>query len=103
MNRTEAIRAVGIRNVEAVEALNCEPTGECGENGLMHGDSFIGYSASAKIDLDSLTQNQLKRLDGCDTLTVHYSESNEMEQAAIDADCNVWDLFDIELDSYELV
>lgn len=46
MDRNEAIKMVGVEAVEAVEAINCEPTNTVGYNGNCQGDATIEWSAT---------------------------------------------------------
>jgi len=103
LTREQAIAMVGLANVAAAEADNCEPTNRVGGNGLMHNDPYIEWAGSAEVDYDGLTADQVYNLPvtGC-AIHAIYHESNEAEQAAIDADSSVWDIMDIGIDHYEI-
>jgi len=103
LTREQAIAMVGLANVEAAEADNCEPTGRVGGNGIMHNDPYIEWAGSAEVDYAGLTADQVYNLPigGC-TIRAIYHESNEAEQAAIDAASSVWDIMDIEIDHYAI-
>ena len=103
LTRDEAFKMVGIANVAAVEALNCEPTCRVGGNGLMHDDPYLEYAASANVSYDGLSPEQVAALPigGCRIVAI-YRASNEIEQTAIDADCDIWDFADVPIDHYRI-
>ena len=103
MTREQAIAKIGLSNVEAVESDNCEPTNRVGGNGIVHNDPFIEWVGYANVNYNGLTAEQLDNLPigGC-KLACYYEESNDAEQAAIDADTSVWDIMDIPITHYEI-
>lgn len=52
MTREQAIEAVGLAAVEAVEAKNCEPTGLIPYNGRVAGDAYTQWSSSVDLPED---------------------------------------------------
>lgn len=104
MTRTEMIERVGIKNVEQLELVNCELTNRCGGNGLMHGDQYLEFCATIKINYDGLSDDQIYNLPvgwEC-SISAYFEADNEIEQRAIDCDCGIWDIADIEVSQYEI-
>ena len=103
LTREQAIKMVGLTNVENAEADNCELTCRVGGNGLMHDDPYLEYAGSASVDYDGLSKAQFDNLPigGC-SLKVYYRASNEAEQASIDADSPIWDIMTLNPDEYEI-
>jgi hypothetical protein len=103
MNRSQAIEMVGIKNVVAAEAVNCELTNRVGGNGLINSDPFLEYEGKAKIDYTVLSAVQKRKLPVLGGWIVAvYRVSNEIEQRAKDADCDIWDFADISIDDYQI-
>lgn len=86
MTRTEAIKAVGIKTVEAVETENCEPTNRLYD----HEDGEIEWSARVKINKHSLTINQLCKLPHGDVYlsAVYYTDATD--SARVEANGGDW-------------
>lgn len=103
MTREQAIAKVGLSNVEAAESDNCEITNRVGGNGIGYNDPYLEWAGYADVDYAGLTPEQLDNLPigGC-KLVCLYEETNEAEQAAIDADAWVWDIMDIPIAHYEI-
>jgi hypothetical protein len=91
LTRDAAIKAVGLKAVEAVEAENCEPTNTVGCNGACQGDQYTQWAATVGAIADGEDV----------TLTAYYYTTNEQDQAMADADGD-GSVIDWEVDEYEL-
>ena len=91
LTRDQAIEAVGVAAVEAVERENCEPTNRGGYNGRCNGDGVIEWAAAVACeDRDG---------DAC-LLRAYYYTDDDDETLAEEAG---WDSIEWEIAGYEVV
>ena len=94
MTKKEAIKAVGIEAVKAVENINCEPTNRVGYNGNTQGDPTIEWSATYELpENDDLYSH----------ITVYYyTDADEADRIAEETGGDLSGL-DWTIDHYEIV
>lgn len=81
MNREQAIALCGLRAVDAVEAISCEPTNRVGYNGSCQGDDEVEFSASVKIDDDGDgTYPDNLPVGGCALVAYYYQLADEVDE-----------------------
>ena len=99
LTREEAIQLVGEGWVDAVERLNCEPTGRA----YPHEDGEIEWAASVKIaSYEGLTDKQIERLPvgGCTLMAVYYTTREDSE--LVEENGGDWSGIDWTPDHYEI-
>lgn len=86
MTRDEAIALVGLAAVKDVEAETCEPTSRAYD----HADGEIEWSASVKVDYDTLAPHQIDALPigGCRLTAIYYTDADDA--AAVEASGGDW-------------
>ncbi len=77
MIRQQAIELVGLTNVEAAEADNCEETGRL----YYHDDGEIEWRGSIKVDYSELTAEQVANLPigGCYLHAYYYTDADDAD------------------------
>lgn len=98
MNRNEAIAAVGIAAVKAVEAQQCEPTSRAYE----HEPGKIEWSASVDVDYDTLSPEQVRELPigGCYLVAYYYTYAQDSER--VEASGGDWGIANWNVDRFEI-
>lgn len=94
MTRDEAIKAVGIEAVEAVERINCEPTNRVGYNGNTQNDPTIEWEATYQLP---------ENADEYDHISAYYyTDADETDRIAEETGGDLSGL-DWTIDHYEIV
>lgn len=78
MTRHEALKRVGLLNVEVVEAENCEPTNRMYD----HEDGEIEWSASVTVNTSGLPLDQIyyHPVGGCNIKVYYYTDAEDAER-----------------------
>lgn len=99
LTRDQAIAAVGIETVLAVEARNCEPTSRVYD----HEDGEIEWSASVEIYYDWLTAEQVAKLpmSGASLEAVYYTTAKDAE--LVEANGGDWGAVSWSIDHYRII
>jgi len=88
LTRNQVIGIVGLKAVEKVESLNCEPTNRVGYNGSCQNNDLIEWASTVELD------------DGT-KLTVYYY-TDIADEAIVEANGGDWGSIDWVISGYQI-